>query len=250
VNSSLDNIQFFVTNETLTILSFIMPDQNVSAIGHVLSKFIPELDRLNLTYNITTNEQPTYVESLVAAYGALPYGNTCPSFPIISSRLIPRSTVLNTTTNKNLMELYRNITEDGTWWVGCSFFNVDDSPGSIRPPHPPNSVHPAWRDAIAYCNPQTHEQYDWEHPETSMELRRELVNDIFPAMEAATPGAGVLSELDPTYKGDWKDTMYGANYDRLLEIKHTHDPDYIMYGQFAVGSDEFSLDGEGRLCKL
>jgi hypothetical protein len=250
VNNSRNNIQFFVTNETLTVLSFVMPDQNVSAIDNLLTTFIPELDRLNITYNLTTADYPTYADSFVASYGALPYGDLCPNFPIISSRLIPRSTVLNMTTNKNLMDVFRNITEDGTWWIGCSFLNVDDSsPGSARPPHPPNSVQPAWRDAIAYCNPQTHSPYNWGDLQTDMEFRRKLVNEIFPAIEAATPGSGVLNELDPTYKGNWKETMYGANYDRLLEIKHAYDPNYRMYGLFAVGSDEFTLDGEGRLCR-
>ena len=249
MNNSRDNIQFFVTNETLTILAFLMPDQGASSIDNLLTTFIPELDRLGITYNLTTTDYPTYIDSFIASYGDLPYGDLCPNFPLISSRLIPRSTVLNPTANKNLMDVFRTITEDGTWWVGCSFLNVDDSPTSVRPTHPPNSVNPAWRNAIAYCNPQTHLPYDWKSPQADNELRQKLVSDIFPAVEAATLGSGVLNELDPTYQGDWKETMYGANYDRLLEIKHAYDPDHIMYGLFAIGSDEFTLDGDGRLCR-
>ncbi|GAB1314564.1 FAD-dependent isoamyl alcohol oxidase [Madurella fahalii] len=249
VNSTRDNIQFIVGNDALTVLCFVMPDQKGSAIDHLMATFIPELDRLNIPYNYTAVEYPTYVDSFVAYYGDLPYGSLCPSFPIISSRLVPRSTVLDRTTNKQLMNVFRNITEDGNWFIGCSFFSVDDSPGSIRPPHPPNSIHPAWRDAIAYCNPQTYEGYSWDNPQRTLELRQKLVNDYFPALEAATPGSGLQNELDPTYKGDWKQGLYGAHYDRLLEIKHKYDPNYLMYGLFAVGSDEFSLDSGGRLCR-
>jgi len=76
------------------------------------------------------------------------------------------------------------------------------------------------------------------------------VNDYFPAIEAATPGSGVyLNEMDPLYKGDWKKSMYGANYERLLDIKHAHDPEKLMYAHFAVGADEFRIDGTGRLCE-
>jgi FAD/FMN-containing dehydrogenase len=249
VDKTRNNIQFFVTNDTLTVLCFTMPDQNVSAIDELLATFIDELKRLDITYNLTKTDYPTYLESFVASYGPLPYGNLCPSYPIISSRLIPRSTVLNATSNKQLMDVFRNITADGTWWVGCSMLSVDDAAGSVRPAHPPNAVHPAWRDAIAYCNPQTHQPYDWTDKQTTAALRRQLVNEIFPAIEAATPGGGVLNEVDPTYKGDWKAGLYGANYDRLLGIKHRYDPHYVMYGPFAVGSDEFSLDSEGRLCR-
>ncbi|RYP42273.1 hypothetical protein DL767_000437 [Monosporascus sp. MG133] len=249
VNKSRNNIQFFVTNDTLTILNFVMPDQNTSSISDLLAPFFPELTRLNLSYNLTTTDYPTYLDSFIASYGPLPYGSLCPSFPIISSRLIPRATVLDPTANRHLVGLYRNIPAGGTWWVGCSLLNVDDSPGSVRPPHPPNSVHPAWRDAVAFCNPQTHEPYDWADPAAVAALRRTLVEDIFPALEAATPGGAVLNEIDPTYKGDWKEALYGANYDRLLGIKHAYDPDYVMYGLFAVGSDEFRIDSGGRLCR-
>ena len=250
VNNSRDNIQFFVTNDSLTILSFTMPDKNTSAIDILLSTYTPVLKRLNLTYTLTKSEYRSYAESFVDSYGPLPYGNLCPNFPIISSRLIPRSTVLNATSNKHLMNTFQSIVDDGTWWIGCSIVNVNDSPGSVRPPHPPNSVHPAWREAIAYCNPQNHEPYNWKNSTANAILRNKLVDDIFPALEAATPGSGVLNEIDPTYKGNWKQSLYGSYYDRLLEIKHKYDPENLLYGLFAVGSDEFSFDDDRRLCTI
>ncbi|KAI1824147.1 FAD binding domain-containing protein [Xylaria intraflava] len=249
VDNSRNNIQFFVTNDTLTILNFVLPDKNASSVHDLLAPFLPELDRLDLSYNLTATEYPTYLSSYIASYGPLPYGNLCPSFPLIASRLIPRETVQNPTSNKDLIALYRNVTDDGTWWIGCSFLNVDDSVGSVRPRHPPNAVHPAWRSAIAYCNPQTHHPYDWTEPEAVSALRSTLVDEIFPAIEGATPGGALLNELDPTYKGDWKAGFFGSNYDRLLDIKHAYDPHHLMYGRFAVGSDEFTLDSSGRLCE-
>ncbi|RYP17994.1 hypothetical protein DL765_004213 [Monosporascus sp. GIB2] len=245
VENSGTNMQFLITNDSLIVLNFFMPDRAASAIDELLSPFLAELDRLGVGYDLSTTDYPTYLDSFVATYGPLPYGNVCPSFPIISSRLVPRATLLDPAANRRLMHLFRNITADGTWWVGCAFVNVDDDTagGSVRPPHPPNAVHPAWRDAAAYCNPQTHEPYDWADPAAAAALRRALVDDIFPALEAATPGAAVLNELDPTYRGNWKDALYGANYGRLREIKDAYDPHHVMYGQFAVGSDEFSMDG-------
>ena len=246
VQNTTNNVQFLVTNATLNVFTFVLPDQNASAVDALLTSFLPELERLGIPYNLTTGESATYVQNLVESYGPLPYGDLCPNYPIISSRIIPRSTVLNSTANANLIDTYRSVVADGTWFVGCSIINVADSP--IRPPHPPNAVLPAWRDAIAYCNPN--HPWDWGDPSADIVAKEKLVNEYFPAIEAATPGSGVyLNEMDPLYKGDWKETMYGANYDRLLQVKHEYDPHYLMYAHFAVGADEFTLDSSGRLCR-
>nr|BAZ95834.1 FAD/FMN-containing dehydrogenase cpaL [Curvularia pallescens] len=253
VDDTRDNIQLFVTNDSLSILNIISPDQNnTSSIDNLLAGFFPELDKLGLPYNLTKLVYPTYLDGFTSFYGPLPYGNLCPTFPIIGSRLVPRSIVQNPETNRNLIDLYRNITSDGTWWIGCSIFNVDDDPDSSprRPPHPPNSVLPAWRKAIAYCNPQTHTPYPFTDPELAGALRKKLVEDIFPRLEAATPGGGILNEIDPTYKGDWKEGFFGANYEKLLKIKNKYDPEGLLYGPFAVGSDKSRIDGEGRLCRV
>ncbi|KAJ5451873.1 FAD-binding type 2 [Penicillium cf. griseofulvum] len=248
VENSPNNVQFLVRNATLQVFSLVLPDQESSAVDALVSPFIDDLKRLNLPYELKTGQAPTYADSLVSSYGPLPYGNLCPSFPVISSRLIPRATVLNTTSNAELMDAYRSITADGKWFIGCSFINVEEN-SPIRGPHPPNSVHPAWRKAIAYCNPNN--PWDWEDPAKSLALKKQLVDEFFPAIEAATPGSGVnLNEMDPWYKGDWKQTMYGDNYQRLLKIKHDHDPHRLMYGHFAVGADEFTLDKDNRLCRV
>ncbi|KAI1669891.1 FAD-dependent isoamyl alcohol oxidase [Pyrenophora tritici-repentis] len=224
VNDTHDNIQLFVTNDSLAILNIVMPDQNTtSSVDNLLAGFLPELDKLGLLYNLTKTVYPSYLNSFISFYGPLPYGTLCPTFPIIGSRLVPRTVVQDPQANHDLIDLYRNITSDGTWWIGCSILNVDDRPGSSRPPHPPNSVLPAWRNAIAYCNPQTHTPYPFTDPAQARALRRKLIEDIFPRLEAATPGGGNLNEIDPTYKGDWKEVFYGENYERLLEIKHNKD---------------------------
>lgn len=89
-----------------------------------------------------------------------------------------------------------------------------------------------------------------DDPEHSIRDKNQLSGEFFPAMERATGKTGVyLNEIDSLYTGDWKNTMYGVHYGRLLEIKHKYDPYDLMYGHFAVGADEWVLDGAGRLCK-
>lgn len=55
-------------------------------------------------------------------------------------------------------------------------------------------------------------------------------------------------EADPN-QPDWKKAFYGANYDRLLAIKEKYDPHHLFYGTTAVGSDFYSIDEAGRLCR-
>ncbi|KAK0510019.1 hypothetical protein JMJ35_007413 [Cladonia borealis] len=126
--------------------------QNASAVNALLTSFLPELERLEIAYDLTTSDPATYVQNLVELSGTLLYGDLCPN-PIISSRIIPRSVLLHPTANANLIDTYRSVVADGTWFVGCSIINVADFP--IRPSHTPNAVLPAWRDAIAIAIPTT-----------------------------------------------------------------------------------------------
>jgi len=48
---------------------------------------------------------------------------------------------------------------------------------------------------------------------------------------------------------NWKEGFYGANYDRLLAVKKIYDPESLLYARTAVGSDEWSEDADGRLCR-
>lgn len=244
VNHSPNNVQFAITTEGLLGFSLTLPDQNTSAIDTLLGPFLTDLDSLGIPYNLSTYESPSYVDHLVTSYGPLPYGDLCPLYVSLASRLIPRATVLDPAANANLVDVMLAIVEDGNFTIGCSILNVD---ASSVPYHPPNAVLPAWRDAIAYCNPQA--AWDWEDAEASLNLKATLVDQHIPALEAATPGSGIyLNEMDPLYHGDWKETMYGANYGRLLDIKRANDPSHLMYAHFSVGADEFYTDPDGRLC--
>ncbi|KAI0455318.1 putative FAD-dependent isoamyl alcohol oxidase [Xylaria acuta] len=238
-----NSILLDITNNSFIVLGFTLPDQTVSAVDSLLDPFMADLKRLDLIYTLTPNVLATYVDYFNSILGPIPYGPFPPT-EIWTSRLIPRSTVVNTTANANLINAFRETVTDGTFGVGCNVISVADAQ------HPDNSVLPAWRDAIAQCNPTAY--WDFQAPlETNLAIKEELVSVHTPLLEEATPGSGVyLNEIDPWYKGDWKREMYGANYDRLLSIKHKYDPNHLLYGQFAVGGDELLVDESGRLCTV
>ncbi len=49
---------------------------------------------------------------------------------------------------------------------------------------------------------------------------------------------------------DFKQALWGPNYDKLLAIKDKWDPDQILYGSINVGGDRWKETEEGRLCRV
>lgn len=77
-----------------------------------------------------------------------------------------------------------------------------------------------------------------------------VTNVMVPALAALTPnGAAYLNEADFN-EPNWQKTFYGSNYPRLSSIKRKYDPDGILWGKTAVGSDGWDIAADGRLCKL
>ncbi|KAL9087508.1 MAG: hypothetical protein Q9165_006619 [Trypethelium subeluteriae] len=237
-----NTLQFVVTNDTFSVQSINLPGQEASGVRSLVAPYLAELDRLNITYLITSDISDTYLEHFNRYYGPLPYGAEPPS-TILNSRLVPREVVVDTAANGKFVDSLRSIVEDGTFLVGCSGMDVSNTS------HPDNAVLPAWRDTVAICI--INGFWNFTAPlADNIALKEQLVDIHVPAIEAATPDSGVyLNEMDPLYKGNWKQNMYGVNYPRLLQIKHEYDPNHLLYGHFAVGSDELAIDASGRLCR-
>lgn len=46
-----------------------------------------------------------------------------------------------------------------------------------------------------------------------------------------------------------EEKVYGSNYDRLRQIKDKGDPDSVFFAYTAVDSEDWVIDGSGRLVK-
>jgi FAD/FMN-containing dehydrogenase len=55
-----------------------------------------------------------------------------------------------------------------------------------------------------------------------------------------------VSESD-LFEPDWQAAFWGANYERLREVKRRFDPDGLFFVHHGVGSEEWSADGFTRL---
>lgn len=78
---------------------------------------------------------------------------------------------------------------------------------------------------------------------------QKFVTDVLvPIIKEVTPGGGAhLNEADFN-EPNWQESFYGVNYPRLLSIKQKYDPEGILWGKTAVGSEGWEVVADGRLC--
>lgn len=240
IKGTNNSVQFNTWNNQFGAV-FTLVDQGTSTINKTLAPFLAEFNKLGLTTFVSTVQSENFLDYYATYYGPLPYGLE-PDSTILNSRIVPESVVTDDAANAKLMSAFELITKDGDFEVACSASDVSNTQYS------PNAVLPAWRTSIAVCHIDGF--WDFAAPiGQNYALKSKLVDVYAPAFDEATPDSGVyLNEIDPWYKGDFKTNFYGSNYDKLLSIKHKHDPDHLFYGHHAVGSDEFTIDGDGRLC--
>lgn len=241
IKGTNNTIQYVVWDDRFDAQSMNFLDQHSSDVEKLMAPFLSDLEDLGIRHNLTTSDSKTYFDHFSDYYGPLPYGSQ-PASTILNSRLVPERVMTNPHANEKWVDAIRTVLASGELLMGCTALDASNTE------HPPNAVLPAWRDSIGLCIMNSF--WHWTAPmEENLARKRRMVDDYAPVIEAATPDSGVyLNEMDPLYKGDWKQSMYGANYPRLLEIKKKHDPGNLFYGHFAVGGDEFSTDEAGRLC--
>jgi hypothetical protein len=77
-----------------------------------------------------------------------------------------------------------------------------------------------------------------------------MTDVLVPRLTAISPDSGTyLNEADWN-QPDWQSTFYGSNYPALEEIKQKFDPDEVFYARTAVGSETWSEQSDGRLCRV
>ena len=201
--------------------------------------FQPVFDNLQgnaVPYDYMSQEYPTYLQS----YNAMnaPWNV---SQNQLGGRLIPRSLIEED--NESFMAALRNIVDSGIIFSGVSF-NVTkgvSSPDAI-------GANPYWRQTLFSAVLGT--PYSFTDEPANIRYQKQMTDELLPQLERLTPnGAAYLNEAD-FRQPDWKPVFYGSHYDRLNKIKAQYDPDGRFYALQAVGSDRWTQQLDGRLCKV
>lgn len=114
---------------------------------------------------------------------------------------------------------------------------------------PYSGLLPAWR--TSYFNNIVSRGWPADANETTRNAVLHDITDIkVAAMKKLAPDTGAyMNEADPR-DPDFEQTFYGSNYGRLRGIKKHYDPHDLFYCPTCVGSAEWTVKDDGRLCQI
>lgn len=231
-----------VRNTSFDLIAATFLDSTVKQVDEFLKVFITELDNRNLEYSYRSTYSPTYLEHFSTYFGPLPDG-IYPVGQLLAGRLIPRQVIVQN--SEKLTSTIRSVVEPGTFYIGGLALNVNRTAAGAG--QGANSVLPAWRETL--MDILVAADWDFHAPfDEMLKVQDRLTAEVMPAFREITPGSGsYLNEGDYQLE-TWKEDFYGENYERLRAIKRKYDRDDIFYATTAVGSDEWKVSEDGRLC--
>ncbi|KAK0190215.1 FAD binding domain protein [Armillaria mellea] len=209
------------TQGSFQLSPMLLPNSTLGDIAVLLNPFLANLRSIGIPYNTSNGTFPGFLE----AHTAL--------FPT------PLFAIQNTVLNNAIRDIIDN---------GAGAYDISVSPGFVASGKPNNAVLPSWRETqssfaiyLPWNDTGTFTQYE--------EQQHMMTNVFMESLKSVSPGSGAyLNEAD-AFDPDWKNTFYGSNYQKLLHIKDTWDPDQLLYGSTAVGGDRWVRQEDGRLCR-
>ncbi|KAJ5714327.1 uncharacterized protein N7483_011508 [Penicillium malachiteum] len=241
-------VNYLVTSSALTVEAITLVKGTAEDIHTLLQPLFLYLNQFNVTqaaYIINSTTSTDFLSHYLRYFGPLPDGAYATA-KLIGGRLVPRSTLQDSSSLSDLMTLIQDITVSTSFYVVG--FAVNLSITATRNPVASNAVLAAWRDAgVSLILPSV---WNFTIPR-SVEVQRELqlTNDLEPQLRELTPGSGgYLNEANFMLR-TWKEDFYGINYDSLRAIKKKYDPEDLFYAHSAVGSDVWKVAEDKRLCR-
>jgi len=224
----------YFTSSFFMILPLSAYNKTAADVKAILAPFLASLDSKRVNYTVSYSEFNTYYEHYDKYFGPLPLGNIRVGIAQYGTRLIPRSVV------GNITDTWRAVVEEGVTWIGVGT-DVEQF-GSDKT----TSVHPAWKTAIIHATLTL--PWNFTAPYT-FEIQQTMTNVIQPLVEAATPGSDAYVNEAEFNQKNWQTEFWGSNYNRLLGIKKKWDPSSLFYATVGVGSESWSVQNDGRMCR-
>ncbi|PHH68281.1 hypothetical protein CDD82_680 [Ophiocordyceps australis] len=248
VVDSGSTVLWSVTNSSFVVLPITAPGKSEAQVEHLLEPLVSKMKKLNISLFTSVTSFPTYLEHFDHYLGPLPYGLPMINFAdvSISGRLIPQRVLRNTSSNRDFIQTLKLSLPDSNYTIGGVVLNAAHSVAGNSASS--NAVLPAWRDTNVHVLSLAH--WDFDAPLSSNLARNDYINQVtVPALTALAPESGAYLNEGNIAQKHWQKEFYGANYDRLRRIKHMYDPKDVFFADTAVGSEAWTRDGHGRLCR-
>lgn len=203
----------------------------------MLQPLLQAVAALNVTVVPTYTEFGSYYDHYDHYWGPLPAGNIEVGASLFGGRLVSAAQLVHfSATSHALIDL------------GVTFIGVGLNVSRFGNNGSANAVLPAWRDALVSAS-LTY-SYNFTAPVSDMRaLQDQITATVQPVIEAATPGSGAYMNEADFQQPHFQEAFYGSNYGRLRAIKNVLDPDGLLYGHTAVGSETWTVAEDGRMCR-
>ncbi|KAL2811443.1 hypothetical protein BJX63DRAFT_399278 [Aspergillus granulosus] len=226
---------WYFTNTSFFISPLTGPNIPASKLEQLLKPFTDGLTKLGITYSLYAKDFRSYLAQFTAMQGAIEI-----STAQYGGWLVPRSVVLNN--NEALTSAYRYITESGATFIGVGLNVSKVVAGDVH-----NAVLPAWRETLIDTTLTT--PWKWDADDEMIAQQRKMTDDYIPRLTALSPDSGAYMNEGDFHQPNWQKTFYGKNYGTLRKVKAKYDPKDVFYAWQAVGSDEWTVNDSGRLCR-
>ena len=223
-------------------------DTSLPTAKDLLSPLSTKLLSSNFTSSLYINTRTYFFPTYWAYYTTLsnissPVGQ---SSVALGSRLLDRPAL---TANPPLLKsTLQTLAGDPAEYASINIVFVGG--GAIASLRDPNSgVNPAWRTAYVHNIVAR----GWA-PGTSALAQQTVRNDITDvkvgAMKRLAPSTGAYMNEGDVNDEDFEGDFYGSHWSVLARVKERYDPEGVFYCKTCVGSEGWSVEEGGRLCRV
>ncbi|PHH64520.1 hypothetical protein CDD81_4299 [Ophiocordyceps australis] len=240
---------FSLSNTSFVVVPLTAPGKSQDEVRDLLEPLVCKMKELDISMTTSVTSFPTYLEHFDHHLGPLPYGLPFVNIVDVSigGRLIPRSVLQDAASNLAFIEALKlSVQPGGKYQTGGLALNAAHSVAGNDASS--NAVLPAWRSSAVQI--LAFAPWDFKASLGSNLAGNDYLNQVtVPALTAVAPEGGAYLNEANLGQHDWQQVFYGANYDRLRSIKNKYDPRDLFFANTAVGSEAWTPDGQGRLCR-
>ncbi|KAK7044067.1 hypothetical protein VNI00_007783 [Paramarasmius palmivorus] len=212
-----------ITNTSFSMHPMVAVNKTMEEVATLIDPIRQTLDNLGIQFNLTIQAFERLSQRVRNLYGYRDWEHE--------------------TTFEEYLDTVKVIASSGVVFVDMVIMPSLEVAG-----FPSNAVHPAWRET-SHMATIFSPLLDGDSLEQIARRMDQITNKLNPLLVELAPNTGAyLNEADPN-EPNFKQSFYGANYDRLLSIKDEYDPLQLLYGSIAVGGDRWEEVENGRLCR-